>query len=324
MNERTDSTSRPFATVAICTYNRARWLERTLRFACFQDYPAESWEVLVVDNASKDDTHAVTAAFASAPKPPRYLLELRQGLSFARNRALEEARGDIVVFLDDDTEGKPDWLRLLVEPYRRDVEGRIGVVGGEIVPGFPDGLPSWLEGQWEPLEYRSDAGPLPPNLLPMGANFSVRRSAAQKVGSFRTDLGRKGDVLAGSEDHDFIRRVRSAGLEIWYVPEAAVVHFIPGNRLTFRYAMRHAFDSSRSRVVEKAAQTGKGGAWLASRMALYTLHTLLCALAACLCFLAFAPGRGKRLFTRSSRAAGYVVEAWRQVGRRLHPGKSGA
>lgn len=324
MHERDEAAVHPFATVAICTYNRSDWLKGTLRFACFQDYPSDRWEVLVVDNASTDSTHAVASSFSSAPKPPRYLLEKRQGLSFARNRALEEARGDIVVFLDDDTEGKTDWLRRLMEPYGRDSAARIGVVGGEIVPGFPDGLPSWLEGQWEPLEYRQDTGPLPPNRLPMGANFSVRRSAALQAGFFRTDLGRKGEVLAGSEDHDFIRRVRSAGFEVWFVPDAAVVHLIPGNRLTFRYAMRHAFDSSRSRVIEKAAKAGRGGAWLASRMVLYTFHAFFCTLGALLCFAVLASGRGKRLFTRASRAAGYVVEAWRQVGRRLRPARSGA
>lgn len=323
MNERPSSTLLPFATVAICTYNRSRWLRGTLRFACAQDYPQDRWELLVVDNRSTDDTPAVVAEFERAPKTPRYLLEKSQGLSFARNRALREAKGEVVIFLDDDTEGRPDWLRHLMEPYRQDSAGRVGVVGGEIIPGFPDGLPKWLEGQWEPLKYRSDMGPLPPNRLPMGANFSVRRTAALGIGAFRTDLGRKGEVLAGSEDHDFIRRVRATGLEVWYVPDAEIVHLIPGNRLTFRYAMRHAFDSSRSRVIEKAAQAGKGGGWLASRMLVYSFYTVLCTLAALLCFVLLMPGRGKRLFTRASRAAGYVVEAWRQVGRRLRPVKSG-
>jgi glycosyltransferase involved in cell wall biosynthesis len=312
----------PFATVAICTYNRSRWLRGTLGFATLQDYPADRWELLVVDNNSTDDTKALIASFAQAPKAPRYLMEAQQGLSHARNRALAEARGEVVVFLDDDTEGRADWLRLLMAPYATG-GGRIGIVGGEIVPGFPDGLPAWLEGQWERLDYRKDTGPLPASLLPMGANFSSLLVAARAVGGFRTDLGRKGEKLAGSEDHDFIRRVRKSGYEVWYVPEAQVVHLIPGNRLTFSYAMRHAFDSSGSRVVEKAAQVGKGRLWLFSRIVINSVHGALCTVMSVLLFLVFQPGRGKRWLTRAARAAGYVSAGLEQIVQRLEKPEAG-
>ncbi|MFA5263234.1 MAG: glycosyltransferase [Opitutaceae bacterium] len=309
--------SQPFATVAICTYNRSRWLQGTLRFVIAQEYPADRWEILVIDNNSTDDTARVVEEFAGAAKAPRYVLEKTQGLSHARNRALAEALGSVVVFLDDDTDGDSAWLARLMSPYAMPGNEKVGIVGGEIIPGFPDGLPRWLEGQWEPLSYLSKTGPLPDNLLPMGANFSARRAAAQGVGGFRTDLGRTGDTLAGSEDHDFIRRVRSAGYSVWYVPEAVITHLIPKNRLTFRYAMKHAFDSSRSRVIERVARPGKGGAWLASRMIVYSLHVALTLLLSLLCFIFFQPGCGKRWLTRCSRSAGYLVEACAIIGRKL-------
>jgi len=302
----------PFATVAICTYNRAKWLRGTLEFATCQDYPLDRWELLVIDNNSKDETAQIASSFDSARKPPRLVLETSQGLSHARNRALREARGEVIVFLDDDTLGDPDWLRRLMAPYEADADARIGVVGGEIVPGFPDGLPAWLEGQWTPLCYREDTGPLPPRKLPMGANFSARVSLARQVGGFRTDLGRTGSSLAGSEDHDFIRRLRDTGAEVWFVPAARVTHLIPAERLRFRYAVKHAYDSSRSRVVEKAAG-GRARGWLLSRLPTYSLQALLYSLLALLCFPLLMPGRGKRLFARVSRACGYVVEILRQL-----------
>lgn len=303
----------PFASIAICTYNRSRWLKGTLRFVVQQDYPADRWELLVIDNNSSDDTAGVVAQFADAPKAPRYILEKEQGLSRARNRALREAKGDIIVFLDDDTEGPRHWLTELMRPYAEDTEGKIGVVGGEIIPGFPDGLPSWLKGQWEPLAYRETPGPLPRRQLPMGANFSARLELARKAGGFRTDLGRTGNTLAGSEDHDFIRRVAQSGAEVWFVPEACITHLIPGNRLTFRYAVKHAFDSSRSRVIEKLASPGGARGWLATRLLVYPPQAVLYTLLAGLCYLLFLRGRAMRLFARSARAAGYVVEALRQL-----------
>ncbi len=317
----TDATL-PFVTVAICTYNRCDWLERTLRFVTSQDYPSELFEILVVDNRSTDATQQVLAGFATAPKAPRCLIENSQGLSHARNRALREGFGDIIAFLDDDTEGASDWLRQLMQAYMADKSQQIGVVGGEIIPGFPDGCPEWLKGQWEPLAYLEHLGPLPPNRLPMGANFSVRRQLALDQGSFRTDLGRTGDSLAGSEDHDFIRRIRDAGHEIWFAPAARVTHFIPANRLTFGYAMKHAFDSSRSRVIEKADRIGRGDVWLFSRVVVYSFHTALTASLSLLCFLIFRPGWGKRWLTRSSRAAGYLVEAFLRI-TRLRSSSSG-
>ncbi len=311
------SDRQPFATVAICTYNRSEWLRGTLKFVTIQDYAAGNWELLVIDNNSKDDTAQVVAAFTQAEKQPRYIKETRQGLSHARNRALDEARGEVVVFLDDDTDGAPTWLSSLMVPYSMPGNEKVGVVGGEIIPGFPDGLPRWLEGQWEPLAYLENTGPLPDNQLPMGANFSTRREAALAVGGFRIDLGRTGDTLAGSEDHDFIRRVRASGFTVWYVPEAVITHLIPSNRLTFRYAMKHAFDSSRSRVIERVAKPGKGRAWLASRLLVYSLHTVLTFLLSLVCFITAQPGRGKRWMTRCSRAAGYIVEASAIIGRSL-------
>jgi glycosyltransferase involved in cell wall biosynthesis len=325
MKETSSIASAPFASVAICTYNRSHWLRGTLAFASAQDYPRDRWELLVIDNNSSDDTRAVVESFGAAVKPPRYLLEARQGLSHARNRALSEACGDVIVFLDDDTEGEADWLSRLMEVYAQDTLAKIGVVGGEIVPGFPDGLPKWLEGQWEPLAYRTEMGPLPPKRLPMGANFSARLTLARAVGGFRTDLGRSGDTLAGSEDHDFIRRVRATGAETWFAPAARVVHLIPGNRLCFRYAMKHAFDSSRSRVIEKVAPSrAKAMGWMLSRLFIYSVQAPLYAAIALLCLLIGQPGRAKRLATRVSRAFGYVVESWRQLCLNLLPGRRSA
>ncbi|MDX2187430.1 MAG: glycosyltransferase [Opitutaceae bacterium] len=298
----------PFATVAICTYNRSRWLRETLEFVTTQDYPGDQHEIIVVDNNSRDETRAVVESFAAAAKPPIYLLETQQGLSHARNRAISEAKGDLIVFIDDDTLGPPNWLRLMVEPFHRPGNENVGLVGGDVIPVFPEGLPAWLDKQWEPLNYRSDVGPLRDDQLPMGANFAIRRKVAERVGGFRTDLGRSGTNLAGSEDHEFGRRVRAGGFDVWYTPLAGLKHQIPANRLRFKYAFKMAFDSARSRVVEKTSRPGKGAAWAASRLIVYAAHALGCFALAGLSLPIFQLGWFKRWLCRGAKGLGYLVE----------------
>ncbi|WP_404422577.1 glycosyltransferase [Nibricoccus sp. IMCC34717] len=298
----------PFATIAICTYNRARWLRETLQFVTAQAYPKDRYEVIVVDNNSRDDTRAVVEGFAGATRPPRYVLEVQQGLSHARNRAIEEAQGDILLFIDDDTLGSPDWLTHMVEPFLRPGNENVGLVGGDVIPVFPEGLPRWLDKQWEPLNYRSDVGPLRDDQLPMGANFALRRGVAARVGTFRTDLGRSGTNLAGSEDHEFGRRVRAGGYEVWYTPIGGLQHQIPANRLTFKYAFKMAFDSARSRVVEKTSDPRRGGVWAASRIVTYLAHCAGCAAVSALSLVVLQIGWAKRWLCRGAKGLGYVVQ----------------
>ena len=298
----------PFATVAIGTYNRARWLRETLAFLTRQDYPDDRWELIIVDNRSTDDTRSVVESFASAPKAPRYIYEEQQGSSYARNRAIAEARGELVIFTDDDMLGDGTWLAAIVEPFLRPGNERVGAVGGEVIPHFPDGLPRWLEGQWEPFNYRTDVGPLKPTQLPATANLAFRASVLSEIGGFRTDLGRFGNRLTGSEDHDLVRRVQRAGYAIWFSPTAGLKHQIPSNRLTFKYAFRHAFDSSRSRVIERSSRPGTGILWLISRVPAYCLHVLMCAALSLLNFIVLNPGGGKRWITRGAKGAGYLTE----------------
>lgn len=309
------SSSLPFATVTICTYNRARWLRETLEFITKQDYPADRWEIIVVDNNSKDETASVVAEFAGAPKAPRYFLEKNQGSSFARNRGIAEAQGDIVIFTDDDMLGPSDWLRNLMTPFAEGASDTVAAIGGEVIPVFPEGLPKWLEGYWKPLEFRSDVGPLRQNQLPMTANLAIRKAVFGKVGLFRTDLGRIGNHSLFNEDHDLCRRLFAAGFEIWYSPTAALQHQIPAGRLTFNYTYRQMRDAARSRVVESTGR-GKGVAWLLSRIFGYTLQILWCSLLSLAYLVILQRAWSKRSLARAGRAWGYVSESVRILRRK--------
>jgi GT2 family glycosyltransferase len=248
---------------------------------------------------------------------PRRIVELTQGLDHGRNRAIAEARGDVLVLVDDDILVEPDWLAKLVAPFSSESAHSIGVVGGEVVPVFPDGIPAWLEGTHGPLGFRADAGPLPPGQAPMGANFAFPKWVFQRFGLFDTRLDRKGAGLFGGGDSEMIRRIRAKGLEVWFVPAARAFHQMPASRLTFAYAARHAFDSARSRVADRVESLRRSGrsplGYLASRAAGNLAKSAGFLLLALACAVVFRYGAAKRALVRSWRSCGYLYQIARSA-----------
>lgn len=289
-------------------------LAQTLAGLARQAFPQGSFEVLVIDNNSSDNTSSVVAEFAKAHPPPRHIRELKQGLPQARNRAIAEAKGEIIVFTDDDVLIEPDWLAGLIAPFTAEVTPRIGVVGGEVVPIFPDGLPSWIAEWHTPLAFRTDAGPLTSRQSPMGANLAFRREVFARVGDFSTGLGRSGKNLLGGEETELVRRARAAGFGVWFAPDAAVKHQMPASRTTFRYAARHAFDSARSRVLERINQ-GNANGYLISRLAGNVLKAPLFASISLLSLVVFHTDGAKKALVRSWRSCGYLYQIARAFSR---------
>jgi len=308
-------------TVAVPTYNRAELLRQALAGITRQDFPAARYEVLVIDNNSRDHTREVIAAFAGATPAPRHVLETKQGLDHARNRALAEARGEIIVFADDDILVESDWLRQLTAPLLADWAHKIGAVGGEVVPVFPEGLPPWVAEWHAPLAFRSDAGPLLPHQSPMGANLAFPRRVFDRVSTFAIALDRSGRNYFSGGDTEMLRRVRAAGLEVWFAPAARVRHQMPAARTTFRYAARHAFDSARSRVVGRVAELRTGhrpvAGYLASRLAGNLAKAAGLAGLALLNVLIFRTGAAKQALVRAWRSCGYLYQISRSIFGRL-------
>ena len=299
-------------TVAIPTYNRADFLRQTLAGIAAQNFPPEHFEVLVIDNNSTDDTRRVVAEFAGGQPAPRYILERRQGLDYARNRALLESRGEVILFGDDDILVQPDWIAQMAEPLLLDGMQRIGAVGGEVIPVFPDGLPEWVREWHAPLAFRSDTGPIAAPHSPMGANVAFPSWLFQQLGPFHTALDRAAGNYFSGGDSEMIRRVRLAGLEVWFAPGAAVKHQMPASRTTFRYARRHAFDSARSRVIDRASQAG-GKRYLVSRFFANLAKALGFAALGGLAGLLLRTGAAKRAFVRAWRSCGYLYQIPRSL-----------
>jgi glucosyl-dolichyl phosphate glucuronosyltransferase len=300
-------------TVAIPTYNRADFLRQTLAGIATQQFPRDHFEVLVIDNNSTDHTRAVVEEFAHVHPAPRYVHESKQGLDYARNRAIAEARGEIIVFGDDDILVRPDWLAQIAVPLLADAGARkIGAVGGEVIPVFPDGLPDWVREWHAPLAFRADAGPLEAKHSPMGANLAFPKWVFEQLGPFHTALDRAAGNYFSGGDSEMIRRVRAAGLQVWFAPAAAVQHQMPASRTTFRYARRHAFDSARSRIIDQANQPG-AQAYLASRLFANVAKMIGFTLLALLNAIVFRTGPAKKALVRAWRSCGYLYQIPRSM-----------
>jgi glycosyltransferase involved in cell wall biosynthesis len=226
-------------TVALCTHNHADRLQRTLADLRQIHLPKAAWEFLVIDNASRDATPALLTSHAWPPAwVVRVVREEKAGLSNARNRAISEARGAYIIFMDDDETADPDWLcafERLIHAHHPDA------FGGRIKVLFEQNYrPSWLSdellGFLGELDRSQTIVPLTePGTSFYGGNFGFRKSVCDVIGYFDAQLGRKGTDNTGGEETDFYRRLLDAGFNVWWTPEAVIHHRIQSAKLARSY-----------------------------------------------------------------------------------------
>jgi len=228
--------------VVLCTYNRADRLTVALDALARQRSGAD-YEVIVVDNNSTDHTAEVvrTAAERSGGRL-RYVFERSQGLSYARNRGIEVARGAIVAFTDDDVRVGDDWVERIVRAL--DAHPEVDYVGGRVMPHWLQQPPRWLTtAHWSPLALQ-DYGPEPlvssrdRAICLVGANLAFRRPVFDYVGGFAPELGRVKDGIGSTEDHDMQLRIWRAGMRGLYEPAIVAYADVTPDRMTRAYHRR--------------------------------------------------------------------------------------
>ncbi|HEY9852798.1 MAG TPA: hormogonium polysaccharide biosynthesis glycosyltransferase HpsE [Leptolyngbyaceae cyanobacterium] len=230
-------------TVAIPTYNGASRLPLVLE-RLRQQVNTEhfAWEIVVVDNNSKDNTPGVVEEYqANWPEkvPLRYCLETEQGAAFARLRAVREAKGELIGFLDDDNLPDSNWV---VAAYSFGKEHpKAGAFGGQIHGEYEAKPPAnfkriqsflaVIERGSKPKLYEPDK-----LILPAGAAFVVRKKAwCESVLNRPMLIGRVGGQMLGGEDYEPLLYIHKAGWEIWYNPAMHAYHQIPYWRLERDY-----------------------------------------------------------------------------------------
>ena len=220
------------ASVIISTYNRAQYLDKTLESLSSQVVKHHSWEIVLVDNNSTDETEAVFRRFSDINKGvmTKYVFEAKQGLSCARNRGISESNGEYLIFLDDDIKADPN----LVESYCNFFDANISAIacGGVVTAYYECPRPKWATWYTDRMlagviDLGNRITTLRKGQYPTGANFAIRRTAIDRFGTFDTQLGRTGNTPLGGEEKDFFDRFTKAGEKIWFLPDARIQHIVP-------------------------------------------------------------------------------------------------
>ncbi|MFN2433313.1 MAG: glycosyltransferase family 2 protein [Gemmatimonadota bacterium] len=213
----------PDVTVAVCTRDRSKDLGACLR--ALRRLPEDGQELIVVDNRSRgDETRQVVESVGGA----RYLREDAPGLNAARNRALREARAEVVAFTDDDTVPDPGWLRAL---RRNFADPFVACVTGLTFPlELETPAQEWFErhcsfsrGFRRTVFGGALQDPLAVGGVGAGANMAVRRSALEEVGCFDEALDAGTPTRSGG-DNDLFSRLLARGFRIVYDPAALNWH----------------------------------------------------------------------------------------------------
>jgi len=229
--------------IIISTCNRADSISGTLDSLLSQEMKGDcNYELIIVDNNSVDDTKEKILSYKDKFSGRlHYLLESGQGKAFALNTGIKHAKGNIIVFTDDDVILDPQWLSNIWRTFKEyDCDG----VGGRILPHYPADTPDWVKDNHSFL-----SGPIvmydcgeetkkydQSDYEFLGANFAFKRQVFDECGPFRTDVG-PGIFYVG-EDTEFVKRVFNAGKELYYCGQALAWHPADVSRMNLSYFAR--------------------------------------------------------------------------------------
>lgn len=221
--------------IIICSYNRFDFLVSTIDSVLLVLKDRNDFEILVIDNNSKDKTSTIKDLYSYTDKI-KYFLEKQQGLSHARNRGLKESEGDILVYLDDDIELVDNYFRICDQIFLNE---SISISGGKVLPYKVD-IPDWLPQKYYFLVSVYDFGNHPKYVkYLMGGNFAIRKNVALKIGFYNVALGRNKKKLAGGEEIDYQNRAFKMGYKMYYNPKQNILHKI-NDKLNKTYVLSYA------------------------------------------------------------------------------------
>jgi len=230
--------------VVVCTYNREEHIENCIRSLLTQTLQRDLFEIIVVDNASTDNTANILKRFRDE-RAFRIVYEGTPGLSVARNRGWREAVGKYVAYLDDDAVAHEGWLGAACWAFGH-LSPKPQCLTGTITLAPEQPLPEWISEDLQVCLGYLDFGEKPfemhfPTQQIIGANCHFTRSILEQTGGFDENLGRKKTLLLSGEETQLQRMIESCGGATWFHPDVAVTHFVGKDRLSSRWFYRRYF-----------------------------------------------------------------------------------
>ena len=231
------------ASIIAPTYgSRLEYLRDTLVTVQDQDFPAEQYEIIVVDNGPLGGVSKLVEELnQNGRKSIQCVKETAPGSTNARHAGARKAQGEILVFIDDDVILRPECLRNVLEPYR---DPKVGCTGGKVVLRYEGTPPDWMSQFGTVCHSALDLGEKTLELswpaCVWGAIMTVPKKVLFEVGGFNPDIFGDPSLwwLTGDGECGFEKKIFDAGYKIVYEPKVSVVHRIPPSRLTLDY-FRH-------------------------------------------------------------------------------------
>lgn len=234
------------ASIIIPTCNRAKWLNNTIQSVLLQNYPSSEFEAIIVDNGSKDNTKEIveTVASKNAKHNIKYFFEPVPGSVSARHCGALNAKGDILVFTDDDVEVVSGWLSSIMNAFEDET---VQLVGGPSLPKYEVEPPKWIDRYCEYKDGRIICGSL--SLLDKGderieidpvlvwsLNFSIRKNTLFEAKGFHPCVIPKSlQHFQGDGETGLSLAIKDKGYKAIYDPGVKLYHYIPRERLTVAF-----------------------------------------------------------------------------------------
>jgi glycosyltransferase involved in cell wall biosynthesis len=252
--------------VIIPTRNRCQWVGGTIKSILNKSLSPDNYEIIVVDNGSTDSTKDVVDSFIEKFQNVHYYYEETPGLHVGRHRGLKQAKGDILVYADDDIEAFPTWLEGIAEAFE---DKNVMLVGGKNLPKFEAKPPDWIMNMWfqahpegNMLGYLSllDLGDSIKEINPyyvFGCNFSIRKSVLSEAGGFHPDAMPQELIRYRGDGESYVSQyILEHGYKTLYHPKASVFHMVPKARLSENYFLHRSFNQG---ISDSYAQLRRNG-----------------------------------------------------------------
>ncbi len=246
--------------VAICTYNREKYLPQLFASIEKQTLAIDRFEVVLVNNNSPGNTAKLFQDFQrkNPTLQTRYCEEVQQGLSFSRNHAIQHSNFELITFLDDDAFIDEHYLSVLLDEFSASPDTM--AIGGKILLHYEDTIPKWenrflnsLLGYFnkgdEKLQFSS-------NDYPRGSNMAFRTSVFEQVGLFDVSLGRIGSSLSGGEEKDLFNKLYKHNMKVVYIPNALVFHSVPVERTLPSFIKKQGIGTGKSERIRCSKEGG--------------------------------------------------------------------
>lgn len=228
--------------VVICSWNNYQRLDKTLNYFTRIKVPQGiQWELVLINNNCTDQTDDVVSRYMDL-LPIKYIHIYTRGVSNAKNSALEVARGQLIIFTDDDVRPSEDWLNIYWSAYKLKPSGYYfgGPVKSEFQARIIDHeLISLAQYSVRGLDWGMEERLLSTKECFIGANWACRMDDLKMAGNFNVNLGlgsNKNQVKIG-EETDMMNRLKSSGLKPWYIPELSIIHYVPEHKSEFKHIM---------------------------------------------------------------------------------------